>query len=273
MTGPAAGAAAASGPGVPARPWTVLLVCTGNICRSPMAELVAAAAVRSALGEQLADAATLMHSAGVAGWTGEPMDPRAAAVLTARGLDPGAFRARRLTEDLVRGADLVLCAAREHRFAVVAAVPGALRRAFTIREFGRGALPALARAARAPSAPAPPPPAVGGPAGAGRDDAARVAAALRSLGAAVAADLLAQRTGGAVPVPPASDDDITDPLAAGLAEFEACAEMISQALFEPLRALCLAALGAAGPPSPTAASAAGAAPASRTGQAATGQPG
>jgi protein-tyrosine phosphatase len=47
------------------------------------------------------------------------------------------FRARQLTDDLVRAANLVLTATREHRSAVVDLLPAAVRRTFTLREFAR----------------------------------------------------------------------------------------------------------------------------------------
>lgn len=79
-------------PRTPGRYW-VALVCLGNICRSPMAEV----ALADALGRAgLADRVTL-DSCGTGAWhVGDPMDRRAAAALVAHGLDPSAHRARHL---------------------------------------------------------------------------------------------------------------------------------------------------------------------------------
>ena len=137
----------------------LLFVCTGNICRSPTAELLAAAALPA---ERFR-----VHSAGTYGLHGYAIEPGAARELTARGIDSASFRARRLTEELVRDADLILTATREHRGAVVTLDPHALPRTFTMREFARlldhvqpagdpRALVALVAAARGRYAPARP---------------------------------------------------------------------------------------------------------------------
>lgn len=110
----------------------VLVVCTGNICRSPMAEhlLRAGLAARGVAGVEVS-------SAGTHGLVGEPVQVHAAAALAERGIDHSAFCARRLVADLVAGADLVLGASREHRAAAVTLVPRAAARTFTIRELDR----------------------------------------------------------------------------------------------------------------------------------------
>jgi protein-tyrosine phosphatase len=127
----------------------LLFVCTGNICRSPMAERLAAAALASRLGPEASR--VLVHSAGTWGHEGSPMEPFALETLSQLGVDAQAsvaFRARELTTEMVESADLVLVASREHRAAVVTMVPRAVTRTFTLREFGRlaagvdvGALP------------------------------------------------------------------------------------------------------------------------------------
>lgn len=76
-------------------------------------------------------------SAGTHAWTGRPMHPLAAEVLSEYGIGEDGFRSRRLTEGLVRKADLILTASREQRSACVAFDPTAVRRAFTIPQFGR----------------------------------------------------------------------------------------------------------------------------------------
>jgi protein-tyrosine phosphatase len=91
----------------PRRPGTyrVVLVCLGNICRSPMAHVV--------LEERLADAGLAdrveVTSSGTGGWhVGDPMDRRAAATLTAAGYDASRHRARQWAETDADDADLVL---------------------------------------------------------------------------------------------------------------------------------------------------------------------
>jgi protein-tyrosine phosphatase len=81
----------------------VLMLCLGNICRSPMAEGV----FRSRAGERGID--VQVDSAGTGGWhVGAPPDPRAIAVARQRGVDLSALRARRLERGDFRRFDLVL---------------------------------------------------------------------------------------------------------------------------------------------------------------------
>lgn len=105
--------------------YRVLVVCVGNVCRSPLAERLLA--VR--LGEGFE-----VGSAGVGALVGEPMDPMAAAELERLGGSADGFVARRLTERLVQESDLVLTATKDVRARVLQESPVALRRTFTLRE-------------------------------------------------------------------------------------------------------------------------------------------
>jgi protein-tyrosine phosphatase len=107
------------------RPFSVLVVCTGNICRSPAAQALLSAALGEGQDIEVA-------SAGLRARVGEPM-----AAETARVLDVPVegFRARQLTGEMVGAAGLVLTMTRDHRAALVDAVPAAIRRTFTLREF------------------------------------------------------------------------------------------------------------------------------------------
>ncbi|MGW9500025.1 hypothetical protein [Streptomyces sp. BI87] len=68
---------------------------------------------------------------------GPGVDPETRRVLAERGGDDTGFTSRQLTPKLVGGADLVLGTERAHRDAAVRLRPGALHRAFTLREFVR----------------------------------------------------------------------------------------------------------------------------------------
>lgn len=113
----------------------VLHVCTGNICRSPMAETL----MRHGLKERLGEAADAFEvsSAGTLGFTGEPMQPFSHSTLQGLGIDGSAFLARELVAELVVGSDLILTATRQHRGVAVTMSPRASRRTFTLREFDR----------------------------------------------------------------------------------------------------------------------------------------
>ena len=86
-------------------PYRIAVVCLGNICRSPIAQVVLTAKVAQAGLEDRVE----VSSAGTGGWhVGNPMDRRAAAVLTAAGYDASQHRAAQFTGDWYDDHDLVL---------------------------------------------------------------------------------------------------------------------------------------------------------------------
>ena len=87
-----------------------MLVCTGNTCRSPLAE----ALLRQALSERgITDIE--VTSAGTGAWEGAPASEGAYLVGLEHGLDLSAHRARLVTSDMVLASDLILTMARHHR--------------------------------------------------------------------------------------------------------------------------------------------------------------
>lgn len=104
----------------------ILTACTGNICRSPVAERLLTAA--------LGDAAEVT-SAGVRAMVGDPIHPEMVALMEGSGIPADGFAARQVSSADVRSADLVLALTREHRAQLVQQTPAALRRSFTLLEF------------------------------------------------------------------------------------------------------------------------------------------
>jgi protein-tyrosine phosphatase len=114
--------------GVPGgRRFRVCFVCTGNICRSPMADVVLrqlAAGARTADGTMLAEHLAV-DSAGTSGWhVGEPMDPRARAALERRGYTDHGHLARSFETDRFESTDLVVCMDRGHQQTLVSLARG-----------------------------------------------------------------------------------------------------------------------------------------------------
>nr|WP_159233402.1 low molecular weight phosphatase family protein [Mycolicibacterium vanbaalenii] len=110
----------------------VMFVCTGNICRSPMAERLAAA-----YGGELEIPDLRTSSAGVRAVIAHPIHQDAVPALESLGGDASDFSARQLTARIAAEADLILTMTREHREAVLGVAPRKLRRTFTLIEAAR----------------------------------------------------------------------------------------------------------------------------------------
>lgn len=113
----------------------ILLVCTGNTCRSPMAEVLCRhlLAKRLHIGmEELEDRGILVLSAGIAGMMGGKASAEAVEVMKEYRLDLSGHETQPLTEPLVRNADLIYTMTQSHREAIVAEWPDAAERTFQL---------------------------------------------------------------------------------------------------------------------------------------------
>ena len=97
---------------------SICFVCTGNICRSPLADVILGRMARETVlsdGSLLADHIRI-SSAGTGPWhTGEPMDPRAAAALGEHGYTDHGHIARQFAVSWFDQEDLIVCLARRHQ--------------------------------------------------------------------------------------------------------------------------------------------------------------
>ncbi|MCM3661336.1 low molecular weight phosphatase family protein [Georgenia satyanarayanai] len=110
--------------------FTVLVVCIGNVCRSPAVEHL----LRSALN---GDGTVAVHSAGTRAQVDRPIQPPMERLLERHGHTVDGFAARAVTATMLAHADLVLAATRELRGDVADILPSVVRRLFTVREFAR----------------------------------------------------------------------------------------------------------------------------------------
>ena len=96
---------------------TILFVCTGNTCRSPMAEGIARDLVDTGKLEGFDPSQLLFASAGVAAAEGIPPSPETRQILQDRGIE-NTSRSIQLTPEMVIGADVVLTMTRSHLEAI-----------------------------------------------------------------------------------------------------------------------------------------------------------
>jgi len=109
----------------------VLLVCTGNTCRSPMAEMICRQLLAKRLKckiEELEDRGVMVMSAGIAAMLGGRASVEAVEVMAEMGLDLAGHETQPLTEPLVRHADAIFTMTRAHRDALLAQWPSAAER-------------------------------------------------------------------------------------------------------------------------------------------------
>jgi len=107
----------------------LIFVCTGNTCRSPMAEGLLKHLLRPDCGWDIS-------SAGVCAANGWPPSENAVAALREKGIDISRQRSKTLTPDLIEAADLLVTMTRGHRDAILAVSPESAGKVFLLKSFG-----------------------------------------------------------------------------------------------------------------------------------------
>jgi protein-tyrosine phosphatase len=110
---------------------SILVVCEGNICRSPMAEVILASALPH----------THVRSAGIHALSGRPADDAAVRLMRLRGFDISAHRATQINRDMCLRSELVLVMSTEQRKQVEETYPPSKGRVFRIGEFDKVDVP------------------------------------------------------------------------------------------------------------------------------------
>ncbi|PJJ55565.1 low molecular weight phosphatase family protein [Compostimonas suwonensis] len=191
--------------------FAILVVCTGNICRSPLAaQLLRARLAAAGVSASIGSAGTFAH-------VGSSMTDEAAALSLHYGGLPSGHTARQLDVAAVRDADLVLTATREHRSEVVSLLPRASRKTFTLRQFARIVDQLHAEQHVFPIA--------------SSDD---VDASLRMI-----VDEVAASRGFAPPLDDPADDDVVDPYRQSQAVYDQAGASIDRAVTSIVRALAV----------------------------------
>lgn len=192
----------------------ILTVCTGNICRSPLAEQL--------LRVRLEPIGATVRSAGTMGLEATSMTSEAQKLAVGLGVPSdvaAAHRSRYLTERDLVSPDLILAMSREHRRRIVELTPSRLRATFTVREFARLAATVGEDDIRTAAQTA------------GDDSATRLRAAIGVVAG--------QRGMGAPPADPA-DDDVIDPYRRSWQTYQLSASQLVPAIEQVARVVALA---------------------------------
>ncbi len=118
---------------------TILFVCSGNTCRSPMAEAIAKQVIAQRLNvseAELEDKGIIVTSAGSFAMPGSRATPAGVEAVKEIGADLSTHRSRALSVELIHQADLILTMGASHAAAVTALVPGAAGKTLTLDPAG-----------------------------------------------------------------------------------------------------------------------------------------
>jgi len=111
---------------------SVLFVCTGNSCRSIMAEALLRKRLKE-LGKDYVD----IRSAGIRALSGMAPTENTVTVMKEEGVDVSGLKSKDITNDMIRNSDLILVMERLHKVEILRRVPEASSKTYLIKEFGK----------------------------------------------------------------------------------------------------------------------------------------
>ena len=109
---------------------TFLFICTGNTCRSPMAEQI--------FNDKSKDLSAHALSAGLYAKAGSPINPQAAVALTNLGYSPKEHSSNLVSIEVAKEADVILVFTQAQKTAMAERYPGVVGKLFTISEYANG---------------------------------------------------------------------------------------------------------------------------------------
>ena len=111
---------------------SILFVCTGNSCRSIMAEGLMKAALKKLGKEEIR-----VSSAGVSALDGFNPTRETIEVMKCEGVDVSDFKSRAITDEIIRGSDLILVMAARHMSDIIMRVPEAAAKTHLLKQYGK----------------------------------------------------------------------------------------------------------------------------------------